>query len=369
MEYGKKIKKKVRVFVAMSGGVDSSVAAALLTKNKKYNVSGVFIKGFYPKGVPCGWREDRRDAIRVSAKLGIPFYTFDFSKEYKKHVIDYMIKEYGDGRTPNADIMCNKYIKFDLFLKKALEMGADYISTGHYVKLETCNLKHNKNASCFMLHASRDTNKDQSYFLWTLTQKQLKYCLFPVGDYLKDEVRQMAKKFKLPVFNKKDSQGLCFVGEFKMEDFLKNYIKPKSGTVLNQSGEVVGKHNGVQYYTIGQRQGTGAQGKEPYYVVEKDLKKNILIVAPESEEKKFYKKEILIKNVSWESGKAPDFKKEYLARIRYRQSLQKCKLKDIRYPSGARYRISFKEPQRAVASGQSFVLYDKNILLGGGIIM
>ena len=358
--------------MAMSGGVDSSVSAALL-KKQGYDVCGVFIKGWYPKGIPCAWRQDRRDAMAVAAILDIPFYTFDFEKEYKKHVIDYMLKEYKSGRTPNPDIMCNKYIKFDLFLKKALKMGADKIATGHYVKLETCNLKHkkdDKNASRFTLHASRDDNKDQSYFLWTLTQKQLKYCLFPIGNYLKSEVRKLAKKFKLPVAGKKDSQGLCFVGEFKMEDFLKDYIKPRPGRILDDKGNEAGRHKGTQYYTIGQRHGVGARGKEPYYIVEKDLKKNILIVAAVNEEKEFYKKEVKIKKVNWISGKAPNFKKTYLARIRYRQPLQSCRIvnpkSEIR--NSKHCRIIFNKPQRAVAPGQSLVLYDKNVLLGGGVI-
>ncbi|MFC1625387.1 tRNA 2-thiouridine(34) synthase MnmA [Patescibacteria group bacterium] len=357
MEKGKKI------FVAMSGGVDSSTTAALL-KKKGYDISGVFIKGWYPKSaswqIPCDWREDRRDAIKVAAKLNIPFYTFDFSKEYKKYIIDYMIKEYKAGRTPNPDIMCNKYIKFDLFLKKALEMGADKIATGHYVKI-----KNNK------LFEAKDLNKDQSYFLWTLTQAQLKYCLFPIGNYLKEEVRQMAKKFKLLVFDKKDSQGLCFVGKFKMEDFLKNYIKPKSGIILDQNGKIVGKHKGVQYYTIGQRHGMGAHGQQPLYIIKKDLKKNVLIVAPESKQKDFSKKEVLIKKVNWISSKRPSTKEKYLARIRYRQSLQEAKLV-IR---NSKFIIQFKKPQKGVASGQSLVLYKQTLrqaqgkeLLGGGII-
>ncbi|MBU1178878.1 tRNA 2-thiouridine(34) synthase MnmA, partial [Patescibacteria group bacterium] len=293
--------------------------------------------------------------MRVAAILDIPFYTFDFSRQYKKHVIDYMIKEYKEGRTPNPDIMCNKYIKFDLFLKKALKIGAGKIATGHYVRSSTSN-------SFGKLLQAKDKNKDQSYFLWTLTQEQLKYCLFPIGDYLKEEVREMAKKFKLPVAEKKDSQGLCFVGEFKMEDFLKDYIKPRPGKIIDENGQKIGEHKGVQYYTIGQRHGVAlGGGKDPLFVVSKDIKKNILMVAPESKEKNFYKKEVEVKNVNWISGKKPNFKKVYLARIRYRQPLQKCRIEG--------YRISFNKPQRAVASGQSLVLYNKNELLGGGIIV
>ncbi len=377
-----KSQDKEKIFVGMSGGVDSSVAAALLKKAtpnnfkklfgrpapkgfRGYDVSGVFIKGYYPQNIPCTWREDRRDAMRVAAILGIPFYTFDFSAEYKKHVIDYMIKEYKEGRTPNPDIMCNKHIKFDLFLKKALEMGADKIATGHYARLHTDSFLLN-------LISGKDSAKDQSYFLWTLGQEQLKHCLFPIGPYLKEEVRELARKFKLPTAEKKDSQGLCFVGEFNLEDFLKEHINPEPGKIVNEKGEEVGSHNGVQYYTIGQRHGIGAGGgKEPYYIVEKDIKKNILKVASEKKQKDFSKKEIEIKEVNWLSGKEPDLSKEYYARIRYRQPLQKCKI--VNYGSEFKNRltetIEFMEPQKAVASGQSLAIYNGLDLVGGGIIL
>ncbi|MDD5032580.1 MAG: tRNA 2-thiouridine(34) synthase MnmA [Candidatus Pacebacteria bacterium] len=350
----KKIVKKLKVFVAMSGGVDSSVSAALL-KKQGYDVYGVFIKGWYPQGIPCDWRNDRRDAMRVAAKLDIPFYTFDFEKEYKKWVIDYMIREYKAGRTPNPDIMCNKHVKFDAFLKKALKMGADMIATGHYVKIQNSKLK-----------ISKDKNKDQSYFLWTLKQEQLKHCLFPVGGYEKTEVRKVAEKFSLPVAKKPDSQGLCFVGEFKLEDFLKKYIKPKPGKIIDEKGKVLGEHKGIHYYTIGQRQGLNLAAGIPYYIVEKDVKKNILVVASGKNEKDFYRKEVKISDVNWILEKQPSVSKKYLARIRYRQPLQKCRIIKI---SGSKIKVSFVQPQRAVAPGQSLVLYDKNELLGGGIIV
>lgn len=355
--------KNKRIFVGMSGGVDSSVASALL-KKEGYDVSGVFMKGWYPEGIPCTWREDRRDAMRVAAILDIPFHTFDFSKEYKKYVIDYMVKEYKEGRTPNPDIMCNKHIKFDMFLKKSLEMGADYIAMGHYVRII------NYRSSTSIVKA-KDKNKDQSYFLWTLTQEQLKHCLFPIGNYLKKDVREMAEKFKLPTAQKKDSQGLCFVGEFDIENFLKNYIKPKKGIIINEKGEKVGEHKGVQYYTIGQRHNIGAQGKEPYYIVEKDVKKNILKVATGKNEKDFYKKEVEIKNVNWILSETSDLSKKYLGRIRYRQPLQSCRIAKIKSQKSnlKTYIIIFDKPQRAVASGQSLVLYKNTGLLGGGIII
>jgi len=361
--------KKKKIFVGMSGGVDSSVTAALLNKKRNYDVYGVFIRGWYPSGIPCTWRQDRRDAMRVAALLDIPFYTFDLSREYKKHIIDYMIKEYAAGRTPNPDIMCNKYIKFDSFLNKALEIGADHIATGHYIKIQ--NLKRKAKNYNSKLKIAKDINKDQSYFLWTLTQKQLKYCLFPLGDYSKPEVREMAKKFKLPVANKRDSQGLCFVGEFKMEDFLKEHIKPKPGKILDHEGKIIGDHNGVQYYTVGQRHGigrtclpAGKAGVEPLYIVEKNLKKNTLTVAPKSKERKYYKSEIKIKDINWLSGELPDTEKTYQARIRYRQTLQNCKIEKIKTD----IKIIFEEPQKAVAAGQSLVLYDNEEMLGGGII-
>ena len=232
---------KIKVFVAMSGGVDSSVAALLLQKDG-YDLVGCYIKGWYPApsaGKPqafyCSWKEDRRYAKRVCAKLGIPFITIDAEKEYKKEVVDYMISEYKAGRTPNPDIMCNKSVKFGVFLKKTLAMGADYIATGHYVR----KLKNNA------LAIAKDLNKDQSYFLWTLTQEQLTYCLFPLGGLLKSEVRKIAKDNSLATAEKEESQGVCFIGEFDMEDFLKKYIKQKKGEVATADGKIIGEHNGL----------------------------------------------------------------------------------------------------------------------------
>jgi tRNA-specific 2-thiouridylase len=351
---------KSKVFAAMSGGVDSSVAAALL-KKRGYDVVGVFVKGWMPEGMVCGWKEERRDAIRAAAKLNIPLLTFDFSKEYEKKVVEYMKKEYAAGRTPNPDVMCNKYIKFGLFLKKALAMRADYIATGHYARLKEVELP-----SSFALLQARDKNKDQSYFLWTLTQEQLEYCLFPIGDYIKPEIRKMARKFGLPTAEKKDSQGLCFVGDVNFAVFLRKILPKKQGEIMTTDGKIVGRHDGSHFYTIGQRHGLNIAGG-PYFVVEKDLKKNILIVAKEKDEKKFYKKEAMIAEVNWISGQPPDLGKKYFARIRYRQPLQSCSLKDIRYPSG--YRISFSNFQRAVTPGQSLVLYRGDEMLGGGIIV
>ena len=364
------MKKKIKIFVGMSGGVDSSVAALLL-KNQGYDLVGCFIKGWYPSGLPCEWKKDRRDAMRVCAKLGIPFLTIDAEKEYKREVVDYMLREYKAGRTPNPDVMCNRHIKFGVFLKKALKLGADYIATGHYVKKSTnSELSTNKRIKEFVnsrqirysLMIAKDLNKDQSYFLWTLTPKQLKYCLFPIGDFTKPEVRELAKKFNLATAEKRESMGVCFLGEFDITDFLKKYIKTKKGKVMRVDGKIIGEHEGVMFYTIGQRHGFSPGGGVPYYIVAKDIKKNILIVSDKAGESEFYKKEVEIEDVNWISGKAPAQNKTYKARIRYRQPLQICKIKNSN-------RIIFTKPQRAVTSGQSLVLYDGKEMLGGGIIV
>lgn len=355
----KNTEKNEKVFVAMSGGVDSSVAVLLLQK-QGYDLVGCYIKGWYPPGVICNWKEDRRDAMRVCAKLGISFITVDAEKEYKKEVVDYMIREYKAGRTPNPDIMCNKHVKFGVFLNKALAMGADYIATGHYVRLWR-KIKNHKIA------IARDLNKDQSYFLWTLTQDQLKHCLFPLGELLKPEVRKIAKENKLATAEKEESQGVCFIGEFNMEDFLKKRIKPKKGKIKTSEGKIIGEHNGLAFYTIGQRHGFGfAGGKDgPYYVVEKDFKKNELVVAEKFDEKKFAKNEVVIMDANWIDGFVPKMNKIYLARIRYRQPLEKCRIVKISNNSA---KIIFDNPQRAITSGQSLVVYDEENMLGGGVM-
>ncbi len=361
---GKKacLERSRRVYVAMSGGVDSSVAAAML-KKQGYDITGVFVKGWYPEGGVCGWKEERRDAVRVAAKLGIPFLTFDFSKEYEKEIITYMKREYSANRTPNPDVMCNKYIKFGLFLKESLKRGADYIATGHYVRRLEIGFPNGNHIS--KLLQAKDKNKDQSYFLWTLTQEQLKYCFFPIGDYKKPDVRKMAGKFGLSTAEKRDSQGLCFVGEINFALFLRKIISKKEGEIRTPDGKVIGKHDGSHFYTIGQRHGFGVSNKAPYYVVGKDLKNNVLIVAEKKDEKKFYKKEVTIGSTNWISG-VPAPNKKYSARIRYRQPLQKCRLAVINSDSAT---FHFDASQRAVTSGQSLVLYSGRQMLGGGIII
>ena len=340
---------KKKVFVAMSGGVDSSVAAALLKKDG-YNVTGVHMICW--EG--CENNEDKRDAIRVAAVLDIPFLVWDFKKEYRGKVFDYMVREYAEGRTPNPDVVCNKEIKFGIFLKKALEAGADFIATGHYVR-----------KSGNKLFAAKDKNKDQSYFLWALTQSQLKYCLFPVGDYLKSEVRELAKKFGLPVANKKDSQGLCFVGNINFTEFLKRELPAASGRILDSAGNILGRHDGAHFYTIGQRHGLALGGQAaPVYVAGKDTLTNALVVARGQNDPILYKKELIAENFNWIENQpvgGPKLPFSCQARIRYRQPLQKAVL----HEGG---RVEFLEAQRAIAPGQSIVFYSGEKMLGGAII-
>ena len=357
-----KFNKNKVVFVGLSGGVDSSVSAALL-KEAGYDVCGVFIKVWQPEfWGGCTMKEDRLDAMRVCAKLNIPFYTLNLEKTYKKEVVDYMINEYKAGRTPNPDVMCNKFVKFGGFFDWAVKNGADYVATGHYARVKPKNSK-------FCLLAGQDNNKDQSYFLWTLTQKQLQKTFFPVGNINKPVVRKLAKKFGLNTAVKKDSQGLCFIGKIDMVDFLKEFIPVKKGKVLNEKGEIIGFHNGVYYYTIGQRHGFSITEKtnndKRYYILSKDIKNNIIIVSDKLT--KIANKEnsrVSLNNINWISAAEPDFRKEYTARIRYRQALEKCHFEKV----GEKIYINFNKAQKAVTSGQSVVFYDGKICLGGGII-
>jgi tRNA-specific 2-thiouridylase len=353
--------KKKKVFVGASGGVDSSTAMAILNE-QGYDVTGVFIKVWQPDFVECQWKEDRLDAMRVCATLGVQFLDLDLEEEYKKGVFNYMVDGYKNGRTPNPDVMCNKKIKFGAFLDFALENGADYVAMGHYVRFEDGKLL-----------AGVDKNKDQSYFLWTLTVEQLKYCLFPIGDYEKTKVREMAKKFKLSTAQKKDSQGLCFVGKVNMKEFLKRFIPQKKGEVLNKEGEVIGEHDGVFYYTLGQRHGfliikKGTDDK-PYYIVKKDLEKNELVVSnivggnfsDKSSENQLF--EVEVGEVNWIAGEMPDLSKQYKARVRYRQILQDCRLIE----KAGKFVVEFDVFQN-VDRGQSIVFYDGEICLGGGVV-
>jgi len=368
--------KKKKVFVGLSGGVDSSVTVALL-KKRGFDVTGVFIKVWEPniahRGVhssatrtQCTWREDRRDAMRVAAHLDIPFITMDLEKEYKKEIVDYMVREYKAGRTPNPDVMCNKYIKFGAFFERAVEAGADFVATGHYARVQRPMTDDRRPTT--KLLKGMDDNKDQSYFLWTLTQKQLQKALFPIGEYEKSEVRKIAKKLELPTAEKKDSQGLCFVGKLDMKEFLKEFIPEKRGDVLNEKKEIIGWHDGVYFYTFGQRHGftitTKSVDDTPYYVVDKNINTNTITVShKEKDGLTNSKTEIFLENINWISKKHPILNKEYTARVRYRQTLQYCKLSF----NNNDVVVIFKNPQIA-NPGQSVVIYDKQVCLGGGII-
>ncbi len=357
-----------KVFVGLSGGVDSSVSAALL-KEQGFDVTGVFIKVWQPDWVTCNWKEDRLDAMRVCAKLDIPFLTLDLEKEYKKEVVDYMISEYKVGNTPNPDVMCNKYIKFGGFFDWAVEQGVDFVATGHYAKIvkhEAWNIE--RSASCFTLHVACDTNKDQSYFLWTLTQKQLSRVLFPIGYLQKPEVRKLAEKFDLITADKKDSQGLCFIGKIDMKEFLGNYIKSEKGNVLNENGEIIGEHNGAVFFTLGERHGFIINKKSnndlPYYVVSKNIDKNTITVSNKSLSGALaeQKKEIRLLNTNWITP--IDQNKKYQVRARYRAPFQSCL---ITKPN-TECLVLFDEPQNSLTSGQSLVVYDGDECKGGGII-
>lgn len=358
----KKTEAPKRVFVGMSGGVDSSVSAALL-KEQGYEVIGVFIRVWSPDWLPCDWKEERRDAMRCAAILEIPLLTLNLEKEYKEEVVDYMIREYKAGRVPNPDVMCNRAVKFGGFFNEAMKMGADYVATGHYARVEEKDGK-------FELVAGKDKNKDQSYFLWTLKQEQLSKTLFPVGNLKKEEVRKIAEKFGLPTATKKDSQGLCFLGKVDIKDFLKRYIAVKKGKVLDEKGRVLGSHDGAVLYTVGERHGFAIDSKkpddEPYYVVGKDIRKNVIIVSHNKAFGGSAQKEIVIGDLNWTTGVAPIKNKKYSARIRYREELKDCQIKNI---SSKKATIIFDEPEESVAAGQSLVLHDGDVCLGGGVIL
>ena len=378
------INKKLKVYVAMSGGVDSSVSAALL-KKAGFDVVGVYMKQWSPKvlGSVCIWKQDRQDAMAVCAKLGISFLTWDYSKEYEKQVGKYMIDSYKKGITPNPDVMCNKVIKFGLFYDKAIKMGADFVATGHYARtsLAKSNFSarhglsagHPRARKIYLARSDKllkavDQNKDQTYFLYTLKKEQLSKIIFPVGGLEKSEVRKLAKKFGLENAEKKDSQGVCFIGPLNMKNFLKSYIKPKKGNIVliknnschpRESGDpVIGTHDGVYYYTIGQRHGLDIKdGHGPYFVVRKDIKKNIIYVGSE---KDLLCKKAKVIDISW-INKPKSFPFLLDVKIRYRTKSQKANL----FNNG---NLIFTKPQRAVTEGQSAVFYRGNEVLGGGVI-
>ena len=392
-----------KVIVGLSGGVDSSVSALLL-KEQGYEVIGLFMKNWHDESLTisndCPWLEDSNDAMLVANKLSIPFQTIDLSKEYKSRIINYMFDEYKMGKTPNPDILCNREIKFDIFLKLALNLGADYVATGHYCQVESFD-KNNK--KIYRLLSGDDHLKDQSYFLCQLTQKQLSKVIFPIGKLTKKEVREIAKKNDLVTAEKKDSQGLCFVGKVKLPDFLKQKLTPKKGKVIkvdnnfitsnkeesdfesNKSyleslctpqifsetdGNYIGDHNGAFFYTVGQRKGLDIGGfKDPLFVIMKDIDKNILYVGMGSDHPALFKKALFIskKDIHWvrdDLTLEPNETMEVYFRVRYRQPLERGKI--FMYKSGLF--ILFDRPISSIASGQFASWYIENELIGSGVI-
>ena len=395
--------KKAKVVVALSGGVDSSVAAYLL-KDQGYDLIGLFMKNWHDESVTisdeCPWLDDSNDAMLVAEKLNIPFQVVDLSKDYKEKIIDYMFDEYSKGNTPNPDILCNREIKFDVFMDIALSLGADYVATGHYSSIKINN--DNNNSVKYELHSGRDNSKDQSYFLCQLNQEQLSKILFPIGDLMKNEVREIARNNHLVTAEKKDSQGLCFVGKVSLPDFLQQKLKKKTGNIIEipsnsrlfdkkinfvdendrlisltsqinyslSDGKIIGKHDGAHYYTIGQRKGLAIGGyKEPLFVISTNTQTNEIFVGEGKNHPGLSKKALKVKfsEVNWVND---DYNFENIrdlnlkARIRYRQKLQKISLyKHLDY-----LYVEFEDFQSAVTKGQFLAIYDNSQLIASGVI-
>ncbi|MDM1074254.1 tRNA 2-thiouridine(34) synthase MnmA [Empedobacter brevis] len=393
-----------RVVVGLSGGVDSSVTAYLL-KEQGYDVIGLFMRNWNDASVTledeCPWIEDSADALLVAKKLDIPFQVIDMSDSYKERIVDYMFNEYEQGRTPNPDVLCNREIKFDLFLKTALELGADYVATGHYAR-KTSTIDENGN-EIFQLLKGNDNNKDQSYFLCQLSQDQLSKALFPIGDIEKPEVRRIAQEQGLVTANKKDSQGLCFIGKVSLPEFLQQQLKPKEGVIVEiekewkgykrevptfsnkyealdfqakgfsykqEDGNIVGKHQGAHYFTRGQRKGLGVGGKvEPLFIIDTDVETNVIYTGQGTEHPGLLKKALFIKEeeVHWireDLALKTDETMEIMARIRYRQPLQKATL----HKAESGMYVEFEKPQSAITEGQFCAWYVNEELLGSGVI-
>lgn len=349
-----------KVFVGLSGGVDSSVSLYLL-KESGYDVTAVFIKVWQPDFVNCTWQEDRLYAMRAAAHLSVPFLTLDLEKEYKQGVVDYMLSEYQSGRTPNPDVMCNKEVKFGAFFKWAKENGADFIATGHYAQ----NI-YNEKTKLFELHRGIDDSKDQSYFLWTLTQEVLSHALFPIGGMKKSAVRKIAQNIQLPNALKKDSQGLCFISNVDMKDFLAHFIKHERGKVLDEEGQEIGQHNGAIFVTIGERHSFSVASKtpseKPYYVVRKDVGKNTIVVSHTPPQEK-ENSPLLLKDTNFIEGLIPP-PGIYTAETRYHG--ERIEVELIETSNGIKispHKALFKAP------GQSLVLYKNTKCLGGGVIV
>ncbi|HUD07238.1 MAG TPA: tRNA 2-thiouridine(34) synthase MnmA [Candidatus Saccharimonadales bacterium] len=344
------------VYVAMSGGVDSSVAAALLIK-QGYSVTGVYMKNWSQDlpGHHCPWQEDYQDAKRVAVKLGIKLKLYDFQKQYRKKVVDYMISEYKLGRTPNPDIMCNQEVKFKLFLQTALSEGADFIATGHYSIVSDNHLL-----------TGVDVNKDQSYFLCRVDKKALKKTIFPIGKYSKPKIRAMAKSMDLHTADKKDSQGICFVGKVGIREFLSQYVNTKPGNIIDQHGAIVGQHSGAIYYTIGQRQGLDVGGGLPYYVTSKNMNKNQVFVTTNLNDSDLWSDQLNLTDFHWIDPIKSPYPKNLSIRTRYRAPL--IPVKKIK-KTGNNWKLDLDSEVRAITPGQSAVLYQGDQVLGGGIVI
>lgn len=360
-----KPKHETRVVVGMSGGVDSSVTALLL-KQQGYDVIGIFMKNWDDTDEfgYCTAEADAEDVRRVCEQIDIPYYTVNFEKEYYDKVFSYFLDEYKRGRTPNPDVMCNREIKFGEFLNKALDLGADYVATGHYARVV-------EGDGAFKLLRGVDGNKDQTYFLNALNQEQLSKAMFPIGHLPKPEVRRIAEEAGLYTAKKKDSTGVCFIGERNFREFLSHYLPAKSGEMVDiVTGEVKGRHDGLMYYTLGQRQGLGIGGSgsgEPWFVAEKDLESNILYVVQGDKHPSLYSTGLTASGINWIAGadKLPNDPFKCTAKFRYRQPDQGVTV--TAQPDGTLF-VQFDEPQKAITPGQAVVFYDGEVCLGGGII-
>ncbi|MCA9347815.1 tRNA 2-thiouridine(34) synthase MnmA [Candidatus Saccharibacteria bacterium] len=344
-----------KVYVGLSGGVDSSVTARLLIE-QGYDVTGVYMKNWSQDlpGFECPWRQDYNDAKRVAVQLGIPFKMYDFETEYRQRVVDYMIAEYQAGRTPNPDIMCNQEIKFKIFLQTALEDGADMVATGHYARVRDGKLL-----------KAMDDNKDQTYFLYRVTGDALQKTIFPLGDYTKPQVRGLAKQFGLVTATKKESMGICFVGKVGIKEFLLHELGPQqSGDVIDESGRIVGRHEGAIFYTIGQRRGLDIGGGLPYYVVGKDMTKNEVYVTTKLHDERLWSKSLKLTDIHW-IAKPPASGLDVQVRTRHRAPLVDAKLAI----DGSGCRLDLQDEVRASTPGQSAVIYHGQEVLGGGILV
>ena len=354
---------KQKIIVGMSGGVDSSVAALLLIE-QGYQVEGLFMKNWEEDDDAdyCAAADDLADAHSVCETLGITLHSVNFASEYWDRVFKHFLDEYSAGRTPNPDILCNREIKFHAFLDHAITLGADKIATGHYVRTRVAD-------GHTQLLRGVDDNKDQSYFLHALSETQLEHAVFPLGELPKDEVRQIACRNRLATHDKKDSTGICFIGERRFDTFLQRYLPAKPGIIQSDSGETLGEHHGLMYYTMGQRKGLGIGGLQhadetPWYVVDKDLDNNVLIVAQGQDHPRLYHDTLETSHIHWINGENSAVN-QCTAKIRYRQADQRCSLQT---PSSDRHIFKFEQPQRAITPGQSIVLYQDEVCLGGGVI-